>query len=123
MVLDRFAADASVPAAVRSAAGDRMRRHLEGAVFRLGLRAIARGEMESAEEARRILAEGERAAARAAVLRSLTALGRRSSAARHIWAATYTSLRAAGQARASRRLQRRYSEYARHLKIPPSAAT
>jgi GT2 family glycosyltransferase len=122
-VLDRFEADASVPAAVRTAAGDRMRRDLEGAVFRLGLRAIARGELESAEEARRILAEGERRAARTAFLGSLTALARRSSAARHIWAATYTSLRAAGQARASRRLQRLYSGYARHLKIPTPAAT
>jgi hypothetical protein len=122
-VFERFEADDAVPAAVRSAAGDRMRRYLEGAVFRLGLRAIARGKLESAEEALRILAGAERPAARVVFLRSLTALAQRSSAARRVWAATYTSLRAAGQARASRRLQRRYSGYARHLEIPPSAAT
>jgi hypothetical protein len=122
-VLDRFEADASVPAAVRAAAAGRMRRDLQGAVFRLGLRAIARGSFESADEARRILGERERQAVRAAVLRSLTALAQRSSAARRVWAATYTSLRAAGNALSSRRLQRRYSRYARHLEIPPSATT
>jgi hypothetical protein len=122
-VIDRFEADTSVPAAVRAAAADRMSRTLQGAVFRLGLRAIARGSFASADEAHRILGEQERQSARAAVLRSLTALAQRSSAVRRAWSATYTSLRAAGNALPSRRLQRRYSGYARHLEIPPSAAT
>ena len=112
-IVERLEADTTLSSVLRASAGAAMRRYLSGAVFRMGLRAVADGAADSVAEALGIL---ERARDRRAVVVGWVNRLGRGPRPRRLLQAAYRCARALGSRRGRRSLRRRYGMYARFLK-------